>query len=59
MVNSKFACLWYKCILWLNWRDIRNPEADGAEVYTHEVIKRLAQKVTRWDSLQGLELSIK
>jgi glycosyltransferase involved in cell wall biosynthesis len=29
-------------ILFLNWRDIRNPEAGGAEVFTHEVAKRLA-----------------
>jgi len=31
-------------ILWLNWRDIRNPEAGGAEVYTHEVMKSLTQR---------------
>ncbi|WP_202318642.1 glycosyltransferase family 4 protein [Archaeoglobus neptunius] len=31
-------------ILWFNWRDIRNPEAGGAEVYTHEIAKRLAKK---------------
>ena len=30
-------------ILWLNWRDIRNPEAGGAEVFTHEVAKRLVK----------------
>ena len=24
-------------VLFLNWRDITNPEAGGAEVYTHEV----------------------
>lgn len=29
-------------ILWLNWRDTLNPEAGGAEVFTHEVMKRLA-----------------
>jgi len=28
-------------ILWFNWRDIRHPEAGGAEVLTHEVMKRL------------------
>jgi glycosyltransferase involved in cell wall biosynthesis len=28
-------------ILWFNWRDIRNPDAGGAEVFTHEVCKRL------------------
>jgi hypothetical protein len=27
-------------ILIVNWRDIRNPEAGGAEVYTHEVARR-------------------
>ena len=27
-------------ILFLNWRDITNPEAGGAEVFTHEVAKR-------------------
>lgn len=27
-------------ILFLNWRDIRNPEAGGAEVVTHEIGKR-------------------
>jgi len=26
----------------MNWRDLRNPAAGGAEVYTHEVLKRLA-----------------
>jgi len=27
-------------ILIFNWRDIRNPEAGGAEVFTHENAKR-------------------
>ncbi len=27
--------------LFLSWRDIRNPRSGGAEVYTHELIKRL------------------
>jgi len=27
-------------ILFVNWRDIENPEAGGAEVFTHEVAKR-------------------
>ncbi|HEX2090540.1 MAG TPA: glycosyltransferase [Actinomycetota bacterium] len=27
-------------ILFLNWRDIRNPEAGGAEILTHEIAKR-------------------
>lgn len=31
-------------ILWFNWRDIKNPEAGGAEVLTHEVTKRLSDK---------------
>jgi len=31
-------------ILIFNWRDIKNPEAGGAEVYIHEVAKRLAKK---------------
>ena len=28
-------------ILIFNWRDIKNPDAGGAEVYTHEISKRL------------------
>jgi glycosyltransferase involved in cell wall biosynthesis len=31
-------------IVWFNWRDIRNPEAGGAEVYVHEVMKRFAKR---------------
>jgi glycosyltransferase involved in cell wall biosynthesis len=31
-------------ILWLNWRDIKHPEAGGAEVFTHEVMRRLVKK---------------
>jgi glycosyltransferase involved in cell wall biosynthesis len=31
-------------VLWLNWRDLKNPEAGGAEVFTHEVMRGLAQK---------------
>ncbi|NJE03855.1 glycosyltransferase family 4 protein [Thermococcus sp. MV11] len=30
-------------ILWLNWKDIEHPEAGGAEVYTHEIAKRLIE----------------
>ena len=30
-------------ILWLNWKDIKNPEAGGAEVVTHEIAKRLVK----------------
>lgn len=29
-------------ILWLNWRDIKNPQAGGAEVMTHETAKGLS-----------------
>ena len=31
-------------ILWLNWRDTRNPEAGGAEIFTHEVARRLVKR---------------
>ncbi len=31
-------------ILWLNWRDITSPAAGGAELYTHQVAKRLARR---------------
>ena len=31
-------------ILFLNWRDIVNPEAGGAEVFTHEVAKRWVEE---------------
>lgn len=31
-------------LLWFNWRDIKNPEAGGAEVFTHEIAKRLVRK---------------
>lgn len=31
-------------ILIFNWRDIKNPEAGGAEVYTHEISKRWVEK---------------
>ena len=30
-------------ILTFNWRDIRNPEAGGAEIYTHQILKRFAR----------------
>ncbi len=29
-------------ILFINWRDIRNPEAGGAEVHLHEISRRIA-----------------
>lgn len=31
-------------ILFINWRDIRNPEAGGAEVHLHEISKRIAAR---------------
>ena len=31
-------------VLWFNWRDIRNPLAGGAEVFTHEVARRLVRR---------------
>jgi len=41
-------------VLWIQWRDIRHPWSGGAEVYMHEVCRRLARKgvnvhaVTSW-----------
>lgn len=34
-------------VLWVNWRDLRNPLAGGAEVHAHEVLSRLAAR--GWD----------
>ena len=31
-------------VLWFNWRDIKHPDAGGAEVLTHEVMRRLIRK---------------
>jgi glycosyltransferase involved in cell wall biosynthesis len=31
-------------ILWLNWRDLKNPDAGGAEVLTQEIASRLVRK---------------
>lgn len=31
-------------ILIYNWRDIKNPRAGGAEIYTHEIAKRLVER---------------
>jgi len=31
-------------ILWYNWRDIRHPEAGGAEVFIHQIMVRLANR---------------
>lgn len=39
-------------ILWFNWRDIKNPDAGGAEVFTHEVCKRLVGK----DGIESITL---
>jgi len=36
--NSKGGCL---KVLAINWRDIKNPEAGGAEVHIHEILKNL------------------
>ena len=33
-----------KKILFLSWRDIKHPKKGGAEVYTHEVLKRLVER---------------
>lgn len=33
-----------KKLLLINWRDINNPEAGGAEIYYHEIFKRIAAK---------------
>ena len=41
-------------ILWFNWKDVKNPEAGGAEVFTHEIARRLVtrgQVVTLFTSL--------
>ncbi|NHN46543.1 glycosyltransferase family 4 protein [Halostella sp. JP-L12] len=31
-------------VLVMNWRDIENPNAGGAEIFTHELLKRLAER---------------
>ncbi|MCD6367558.1 MAG: glycosyltransferase, partial [Candidatus Aenigmarchaeota archaeon] len=31
-------------ILVFNWRDIKNPASGGAEVYTHQIFKRLVSR---------------
>lgn len=31
-------------LIWLNWRDLAHPRAGGAEVYNHEVAKRLVAR---------------
>jgi glycosyltransferase involved in cell wall biosynthesis len=37
-------------ILWYNWRDIKNPDAGGAEVFTHEVCKRLVTQKNKMNN---------
>jgi hypothetical protein len=39
-------------ILWYNWRDINNPDAGGAEVFTHEVCKRLV----KYDGIESITI---
>jgi glycosyltransferase involved in cell wall biosynthesis len=34
-------------VLWLQWRDIRHPWSGGAEVYMHEISRRLARRGVR------------
>ena len=43
---TKFAtCIVYLMrILWFSWRDLRNPEAGGAEVYPHEVNEKICKE---------------
>jgi glycosyltransferase involved in cell wall biosynthesis len=31
-------------VLWFNWRDIKHPDAGGAELFTHETMRRLVKK---------------
>ena len=31
-------------ILWFNWRDLKHPDAGGAEVYTHAIMSRLVRR---------------
>jgi glycosyltransferase involved in cell wall biosynthesis len=38
------GAVFLKKILLINWRDIKNPEAGGAEMYYHEIFKRLVSK---------------
>src|SRR3990172_7830434 len=56
-------------ILIMNWRDIRNPAAGGAEVFTHEIAKRWAswghevtiftsrfEKATKEETIEGIRV---
>lgn len=31
-------------VLFTNWRDVKHPKAGGAEIFTHEVLKRLVER---------------
>ncbi len=44
----------------LNWRDIKNPEAGGAEIHLHEILKRMVERghrvtqfATTWDGCKA------
>jgi hypothetical protein len=32
------------CVLWFSWGDIQNLATGGAEVYIHEIMKRLVKR---------------
>jgi glycosyltransferase involved in cell wall biosynthesis len=34
----------HRSVLFINWRDVQNPDAGGAETFTHEVARRWVQK---------------
>lgn len=42
--NARWKCVESLRILWYNWRCIKHPLAGGAEVYTHEIAKRLVKQ---------------
>lgn len=50
-------------ILWLNWRDIKNPDSGGAEVLIHQIMKGLKNKgyentlfTSRYPDCQNFEI---
>lgn len=43
-IRRRAAADGHRRILIVNWRDIRNPDAGGAEVVTHEVAKRWVER---------------
>ena len=58
-----------RCLLIINWRDIRNPEAGGAELHLQEVARRLAASgirciqyahhykgAPRYENVEGVEV---